>query len=300
MKLNKIKNSILLTILFILILISGCQSKNVKFSFSGRKVLYSDQFQGNRVLILLNLDTKEELLFDDFDEVERSDFILYNDGKNIFVDSYNATGKVFIYGVVKKSETEIDYQSYGIANFNNVKIFNNNFYFASQKNINSYSLSDLKLIREYNADSLIAQFEVYNEDLFAVNYSIYDDEHNGIRPSSIYIKDFKNKSSKEIPYLALLYDLSLDKQKLLFNSRGPKIMYYPSLVVHPIDAIEKDSLEIYSWMRFVGKDELIFAGFKKGKDPYESTNLYLLHLVTNKIERITNSKTVKEIKSTIY
>jgi hypothetical protein len=299
MRLKENRNSILI-IIFILILNFGCQSQSVNFNFSGRKVLYTNESHSKHDLILLNVDTKEEILFDDFDEVERSNFILYNDGKNIFVDSYNSTGKVFIYDVVENNETEIDYQSYDIAGFESVNIFNNNFYFGSQKNIYSYSLSDLKLFREYSTDSLISQFVVYNEDLIAVNYSIYDDVHNGIGPSSIYLKDFKNNSSKEIPYLALLYDLSLDKQKFLFNSRGPKIMDYPSLIVHPIDVIGKDSLEIYSWMRFIGKDEIIFAGFKKGEDRYESTNIYLLNLITDKIDQITNTKTMKEIKSTIY
>ena len=300
MMLKILKIKILFVSAFIIFVFYSCNSQTVNFNFTGRKVLYSNELEAKRELVLLNIDTKEEIKFDDFDEIERSSFLLFNDGKNIFVDSYDATGKVFIYNVLKNDKTEIDYQAKGLAGFISVNIFNSNFYFARLNKIYAYSLSDFKLFKEYTTDSLIAQFAVYDEDLIAVVYSIYDNDHKAYGYSNVYLYNFKDKSSKEIPYRALLYSWSNDRKKLLFNSKGPKILEYPSLIVHPVDAIEKDSLEIYSWMRFVGNDEIIFAGYKKGGDHYKSTNLYLLNLKSEKIEQITNSDSPKEIKSACY
>ena len=288
----------------VVLVFCSCKGQIINFNFSGRKVLYSNEFEGKRELVLLNLDTKEEIKLENFDEIGPSGFLLFNDGKNIFVNSYNvgSTGGVFIYDVLKDYVIEINIHSKNneMAGFTSVNIYDSNFYFASVNKIFAHSLNDFELVKEYTTDSLIAQFAVYDEDIIAVNYSIYDDEHKGYGLSSIYLFDFKNESSKEIPYRALLYGWSNDRKKLLFNSKGPKILEYPSLIVHPIDAIEKDSLEIYSWMRFVGNDEIIFAGYKKGGDHYKSTNLYLLNLKSEKIEQITNSDSPKEIKSACY
>lgn len=287
---------------FVIIVFYSCNNQTINFNFSGRKVLYINEFEEKSELVLLNIDTNEELKFDKFEEIELSDFLLYNDGKNIFVNSYgvDSKGDVFIYEVLKDDKIKIDYRANDMAGFISINIFNNNFYFGRLNKIYAYSLSDFKLFKEYTTDSWIAQFAVYDENLFTVNYNIYDDEHNGYRPSNIYLYDFKNISRKEIPYRALLYEWSKDRKKLLFNSRGPKILEYPSLIVKPIDIIDKDSLEIYGQMNFVGNDEIIFTGFKKGGNHFEETDLYILNLNTEKIEQITNTKSLKEIKSTSY
>ncbi|MBK7980257.1 MAG: hypothetical protein IPK06_09745 [Ignavibacteriae bacterium] len=251
-------------------------------------------------MILINLDTKKNLIFDKFKEIERSNFILFKGGKNIFVESYNSTGEVFIYDIENNSQYDIDKSRNGMSEFNSINIIKNHFYYASQNKIFSYSLNDFKLQKEYVVDSLLNQFIVYNENLIAFNYSIFDEVNNGIRPSYIYLKDFIRNSYKVFPYYALFNDLSKNKQKLLFNSEGPKIMDYPSMEVHSIGAIERDSLEIFGLIRFIGEDEIIFSGYKKGTDRFETTNLYLLNLNTNKIEQITNTKSVKELKSVYY
>jgi hypothetical protein len=304
MGLSKITISIPITIIFILIAASGCQSQNINFNFSGREVLFSDEFEGKNELILLNLDTKEEIKFDNFNGIDPSGFLLFNDGKNIFVNSYDvgSNGSIYIYDVLldKKKEIDIHSKNNEMAGFTSVNICDSNFYFASLNKIFAHSLYNFELLREYTTDSLISKFSVYDNDLIAIVYNIYDNEHNGYRPSNIYLYDFKNKTSKEIPYLSVLYGWSKDRKKLLFNSRGPKILEYPSLVVKPIDAIDKDSLKIYGQMNFVGNDEIIFAGFKKGGNHFEETNLYILDLKTEKIKQITNTNTPKEIKSTDY
>ena len=64
-------------------------------------------------------------------------------------------------------------------------------------------------------------------------------------------------------------------------------MEYPSLIVQPIESIEKDSLEFYGRMQFVDNDDIVFEAFKKGENHYNSTNLYILNLKTKNIEQIT-------------
>ena len=75
-------------------------------------------------------------------------------------------------------------------------------------------------------------------------------------------------------------------------------MDYPSLEIHSIDVIEKDSLSVYS-MQFIGENEIIFTGVKEIDDIYVYKNLYLLNLKSNKIKQITFSNSVQEIESTI-
>ncbi|GEM_PF-4038313 len=301
----KINNILILFVLiFAVAFIYHCDDKPINFNFSGRKVLYSNEFEGKRELILLNLDTKEELKFDNFNEIGPTGFLLFHNGKNIFIDSYDvgSTGGVFIYDILKDKKIEIDIHAKNneMAGFTSVNIYDSNFYFASVNKIFAHSLYDFELVRKYTTDSLISKFSVYDNDIIAIVYNIFDDEHNGFRPSNIYLYDFKNKIRREIPYLSVLYGWSKDRKKLLFNSRGPKFLEYPSLAVKSMDAIDKNSLEIYGQMNFVGNDEIIFAGFKKGGNHFEETNLYILNLETEKIEQITNTNTPKEIKSTDY
>jgi Tol biopolymer transport system component len=300
-RIHKIK---LLSLVIFAVLFYSCNERAIKFNFSGKKVLYSDKIERKHELVLLNLDTKEEIRFDNFEGIDPSGFLLFKEGRSIFVENYNfgSAGRVFIYDVLKDAEIEIDIHSKNneMAGFSNVNIYNKNFYFTSENKIFAHSLNDFTLVKEYTTDSVIAQLAVYNEDLFAIVYDVYDNEHDAYGYSSTYLYDFNNKTKTEIPYRAGLYDWSNDRKKLLFNARGPKIMDYPSMEVHPIEAIEKDSLEIYSWMKFVGNDEIAFTGFRKGGNHFESTNLYLLNLQTEKIEQITFSNTPKEIKSASY
>lgn len=53
-------------------------------------------------------------------------------------------------------------------------------------------------------------------------------------------------------------------------------------------------------MKFVSNDEGVFTGYRRGKERFTSTNLYLLNLKTEEIKQITNSDTEKEVKSTAY
>jgi len=298
MKLKNILNKTSFTIFFVLILVTGCKSQNINFNFSGKKVLYSENIQGKIELVLLNLDTNEKIKFNNFDEVEGSTYILFNEGKKIFVSEYNSTGKVYIYDILKNAKIEIDIHSKNsdMSDFSEINISNNYFYFASHNKIFAHSLVDFSLVKEYTVDSLISQFSVHDKDLMAITYSDFDLDTKCLSISNIYLYNFKDNTKKEIPFRAYLCDWSNNGEKLLFNSIGPKTMDYPTFEIHSINI---DSLEYLIDMSFIANDEIIFSGYRSGED-FNSTNLYLLNLKSKKIIQITNSDTRKEIKSTNY
>ena len=294
----KIIRRIIFILSIVLILVDGCKSQNVKFNFSGKKVLYSDNIDGKTELVLRNIDTNEELRFSNFDDIEGTTYKLFDGGKKIFVNEYNSSGKVYIYNVLKDEKTVIDIHSKNrdMSDFYNVDIRNNKFYFSSNYNIFSHSLNDYAMNKKYDVDSSISQFSVHDDNLIAVTFHNFDMATKVLSTSYIYLYNFKDNSKKEIPYRAYLYGWSKNGAKLLFNSVGPKIMDYPSFEIHSLSI---DSLNIFRKMLFIDSNEIIFSGYTKDGN-YASTNLYLLILDSKTIIQLTNSNSEKEIKSTSY
>ncbi len=103
----------------------------------------------------------------------------------------------------------------------------------------------------------------------------------------------------EIPYRAFLYGWSNDRKYLLFYSGGPRIFEFPSFNTQSIGYDYEDSLKIYRNMRFIGNNEIIFAA-SKNDDNFDNTNIYELDFNTKTINQITNTNSLKEIKSTFY
>ena len=300
LKINKIIKYIVLY--FTLISLCSCRGQNVKFNFSGRKVLYSDISERKSELVLLNLDTNEKITFDKFDEVELNNYILFNNAKNILVDGYNSrSGKVYIYDIIQNKSIDIDINSKNneMSGFYNVSICGNNFYFNSDNKIFAHSLEDFSLLKIYNTDSDILQFAVYDSNLIAVIHSKFEEDENRDTVSNMYLYDFINKEKKEIPYQAYPLDWSKDRKNLLFLCGGLKIMEYPACIVYPLDSLQNYSLSNPMGIHFISNNEIIFSGYQKGKEN-NSTNLYILDLKSNKTRQITNSNTEKEIKSTCY
>ena len=176
-------------LLFILILFQGCTKPQINFNFTGKKVLYSDVIGQKARLVLLNLDTGKKLVFDDFDEIEGNGYHLYNNGKNILVNSYNSNGKISSYDVINGEKTEIVLPSKydNRVSSCNVSIYQNNLYISIDKNIYEYSLNNYRLTKEYKIDSLISEFEVHDNHLIAVNYNHFNYDTNILLLSNIYL-----------------------------------------------------------------------------------------------------------------
>jgi hypothetical protein len=290
--------------LLICLMFPHCSGQDINFNFSGRKVLYSNKTDRSIELILLNIDTGEELKIRDFDEIEGSSFILYNDGKNILVDSYSATGYVYVYDILKDDITKIDFHKKNskMYRFTDASILNDTLYFASENKIFVHSLQNFNLINEYITDSDISEFAVYNTNMIAITHREVDQTTLMLSEVSLY--NFKDNERSILPTGGTLLKWSKNRKYLMFLAGLfiPTIMEYPSLNKHTIMDFEKDSIDFFREIFFIDDNTLIFAGGKFSTYEYEyKTNLYLYDIANNEIiKQLTNTETEKEIKSTIY
>ncbi len=303
----KIKNLYKLFILLFLVF-NNCNGKidrsetdkkeeNLQFNFNGRKVLYMDEVDANNNqenLILFNLDTNEKLTFTNFNEVKRNSYLLFNNGKSIFMKNY--MDDIGIYDVLTSKVKKLGNQPGVVAE----SIYNDTLYLAKGNKITSYTLPDFKKIREYETDSDIHTFAVYSNQKIAVvhvNYSLSTVE------VSFYDYSDENRRKTNVPDAKYVMMWSEDRKYLLLNNST--LLKYPSLEIQPLSGLENESLEVIGFDFLIDNETIIFTGSKVGEDfdnlgyP-KMTNLFLYDIKTDKIlKQLTKSNSRKFIKSVL-
>jgi hypothetical protein len=254
-------------------------------------------------LILLNVDTGEQLELEYFDEVEQTSFHLFNQGKTIFADPNNSSF-FLTYDIFEKEGTKIYHrqQSELTLEYFDICIFNDTLYYCSGSKIISSSLDDLDILKEFNTDSIIFDFEVFARGKFAVIYSSFNSEEKHLDFSNIIIYDFtKPVPKKDLSNMGMRIKSS-NSGKYLYFRNGKKHFLYTisSSNIKELRGFERDSINVLGQAYFIDENNLIFIGQKNGEN-LDSKNLYFYNLETDEISKqIFGNGAIAEIKSTYY
>lgn len=288
---------------FLFIILFGCSPEVINFNFNGRLVLFSSKEKDEINVYLLNIDTNEKLKLDGLHEMQSSELLLYNGGKNVFVNQkeYNYFLK---YDVLTKNKIKIylGVQSNLLPQFVDISIQHDTLYFASDSKITSCSIEDFDIIREYNTESLINEFAVLNENRIFVTHYSFDFEKKLHNWSNLILYNFTIPEYKiELSYKGILTKCSSDGRYLLFTKALiPYLLEDSSLAIKKLDGLGQDSVKIVGESYFIDNDLLIFPAFKIS-NPKKQTDLYIYDLAKDQItKKITNSGNIIEIKSSIY
>lgn len=290
--------------LFLLLFLISCTAQTKDFNLSGRLVLYSSNVDEKSELILLNIDTNQELVLPFFEEIGRSGYLLFDNGKKILVDSYSSLGNLYVYEIINREKTKIDLDKVNneIYGFFNASIRKDTLYFSGGEKLYIYSLPEFNKISELSFNFNISQFAVYNNNLAAITYSSFDYESKGLTLSNIYFYNLEKKNILDSLFSGgFQLKWSNDETNLFFvkGSYQPTIVHFPSLQQIPL-TIEGDSLKYYREMFFIDNENIILTCYLKDKDE-NASDLYLYGIKENKILRkLTNTNTLKEIKSSFY
>ena len=298
------KSNILLFFTLALILLLGCKADKIIFQFEGREVLFSAKEGKITKLILMNIDTGKQIELNYFDKVEESSFHLYDQGKKIFVDPHNSSFFI-IYDIHENDGTKIYHkqQSELTLDYFDSCIYDDTLYTCGDTRITSYSLKDYNIIKEYNTNSEIFDFEVIAPEQFAVIHSFFNSKEQVMDFSNIVLYDFINSiHKKDLNIKGMMIKSSRDGRYLYFVGSEAYYLYSISdSTMRELKGFNQDSIKVhYEIACFINNDTLIFAGESKEQDK-DFVDLYLYDLNNDQIsKRLTYSGIIDEIKDTYY
>lgn len=297
------KSIVVLFLTITVVLLLGCKAQKITFELKGRNTLISMKEGQESKLLLLNIDTEEQIEVNYFDKINKFSFQLFNQCNNIFVDPHNSS--YFInYEIVEKDAKKIYYSEqnkFPLQEYN-FCVYNDTIYVSNESKIISYALSNFQMIREFKTDLNIYEFDVIAENKFVVVGYFFNNESTDILFSDLMIYDYNIPFQKS--------DLSIEGHRIK-SSRSGKYFYFRNGRQHYLYLVQKslvkqlgglgnDSLNVVGQAYFIDENSLIFVGQKKGES-HESRSLYLYNLETDNIYRQNFGEgAIEEIKSTYY
>jgi hypothetical protein len=297
------KSKVVLFLTLTIILLFGCKAEKVTFELKGCNALVSINEGQEAKLLLLNIDTEKQLEINYNDNINKSSFQLFNQCNNIFVDPHNSS--YFINFKIAERDAEKVYyheqNEFPLQEYNTC-IYNDIIYVSNESKIISYALSNFQIIKEFETDLNIYEFDVIAENKFVVVGYFFANESSNIQFSDITIYDYNIPFQKS--------NLSIQGHRIK-SSRSGNYFYFRNGVQHYLYIVQKsitkqlgglssDSLNVIGQAYFIDENSLIFVGQKNG-EILDSRSLYLYSLETDKIFRqIFRDGSIEEIKSTYY